>query len=217
MLRHVLGPFCARWVGGSFACFLLFTTSAQAVDVPDGVTRVEEDWELVVSDPDDDYNSPQITCTMTPSGGTGGLHVTFELNHRTQPDYINGGMQLQMWCGETFWGVSPGAWNYSLHHDGEVVRWTQRMKVTPTSLTFEVDNGESESWGDFGGGGNLSVTSAASLANLSGYSPDVSAALSGVGFGSTRVSSLKIKRIRYYAGDELVATDYEDRVVHQQN
>jgi hypothetical protein len=184
-----------------------------AVEIPVGVTRVEEDWELVVNDPDDDYNSPQITCTMSPVGGTSGLHVTFELNHRTQPDFIDGGMQLQMWCGETFWGVSPGDWNHSLHHDGEVITWTQRMTVTPCCLTFEVDNGESSSWGEFGGDGNLRVQSLAPVLDLAGYSPDVSASLSGVGFGHTRVASLKIKQVRYYVGDELVATDWAERIV----
>jgi hypothetical protein len=193
---------------------VLGSPAARAVEVPEGVTQIEEDWELIVIDPDDEVNSPQITCTMSPAGGTAGLHVTFELNHRTQPDYIDGGMQLQMWNGEDFWGISPGAWNYSLHHDNEVVTWTQRMKVSPCCLTFEVDNGHSDSWGEFGGGGYLRVSSLAPVWDLSSYDPASSALYSGVGFGGQRVASLTLKEVRYYIDDQLVATDTTDRVVH---
>ena len=151
-----------------------------------------------------------------PTGGTSGLHVTFELNHRTQPDFLGGGMQLQVWNGETFWGVSPGSWNHSLHHSGEVIRWTQRMTSFSPFLVFEVDGGTSSSWGNFGGGGNLRVWSHAPSYDLSGYSVNASVALSGVGFAGNRVSRLVLKEVRYYVGDQLVAQDQTERVVHSQ-
>jgi hypothetical protein len=213
MSRNFFGSRCALGVW-AIAFVFVVSSAALAVEIPNGVTQIEEDWELIVTDPDDEVNSPQITCTMSPAGGTAGLHVTFELNHRTQPDYFDGGMQLQMWNGEDFWGVSPGAWNYSLHHDNEVVTWTQRMIVSPCCLTFEVDNGDSDSWGQFGGNGQLRVSSLVPVWDLSNYDPASSALLSGVGFGGQRVASLTLREVRYYVGSELVATDTTQRVVH---
>src|SRR5687768_13037241 len=45
------------------ACALV---RAQAPDVP--VFSVQEDWELVVGDPDPNCNAPQVTCVISPVG-----------------------------------------------------------------------------------------------------------------------------------------------------
>jgi hypothetical protein len=186
--------------------------TAHGVDV-DLVLCVEEDWELEVLEPDPAANSPQVTCIISPFGDLDGTYAVFELNHRIQAGYTAGGMQLELWDGDSLTEYRNGQVSGFLHHPGEVVRWTQRMKLDGSNLKFEVTNGTSDSWGPFGDGNlHLSVTSSAT--SLAGYDPDVSVQHSGVGFASNRVARLVLKQVRYFAGDVLLYEDTTERVVH---
>ena len=60
------------------------------------IDRVEEDWELVVTEPDAQLVSPQATCTMSPVGNLGSDYVVFDVNLRNFPSYEAGGVQLQL-------------------------------------------------------------------------------------------------------------------------
>jgi hypothetical protein len=180
------------------------------------IIRVEEDWELVVLNPDSSTESPQVTCILSPLGHVGGLHMAFEVNHRTQPSFSGGGTQLQVWSGGTLWNHRNGP-NYGrLQHNNETVRWTQQMRLSGGSLEFEIVNGSSQSWGSFGGQGYLRATATTSLSNLNQYSPSVSTAHSGVGYASNRVDSLVLREVRRYSSAGLVEQDTTLRVVHQQ-
>jgi hypothetical protein len=177
------------------------------------VTRVEEDWELVVGQPDADSTAPQVTCVTSPLGDLSGLHASVELNHQTQPDFGSGGVNLQLWNGEDSAGTRESVPRGLLNYANETVRWTQAMSLTEYGLRFSV-NGDSTTWGHFGGDGTLKATLSTSLSNLNAYRPSVSVAKSGVGFASNRVTRLVLKEVRYYSSQNLLARDTTERVVY---
>lgn len=180
------------------------------------VVRVEEDWELVVVTPDARSAGPQVTCTISPRSDLAGLYATFEINHRSLPDFQPGGLQVQTWNGEQPVAQSPGPNSAVMSAVGETVRWTQVMRLAEGRVVFEIINGTSSTWGSFGGQGYLKLSAPSSLANLNAYSPEVSVRNSGVGFAGNRVQSLVLKRVRYQLSNGMVLEDGTARVVHQQ-
>lgn len=179
------------------------------------IMAVEEDWELVIGTPDPENDSPQIVCMISPLGGVSGLYCTFELNHQTNPSFVAGGLQLQVWNG----GVSLQAKTYTnpstLATSGEVVRWTQRIEVAGSTLHFEIVGGQSTTWGSFGGEGLLKASINSEIQDLSTYNPAVSTTNSGVNFASHRVDSLVLRKVRYIKADGAVEEDNTTRPVYQ--
>jgi hypothetical protein len=163
-----------------------------------GVARVEEDWELVVSTPATNDNSPQITCVISPSVLSNG-YAALDMNFYSQPDYSPGGIQLHVWSPSTPMLVSNSSVTGMLQNQNETITWTTRMSLTNNQLTFSVVNGQSTSWGQFGVKGKLNLTVGASLTDLSAYDPNVSLKNSGVPYASNRVTSLTLKAVRWYS------------------
>ena len=199
-----------------FAIAALLVADAKAWADSPVVTKVEEDWELQVATPDPDGNAPQVITVISPNATIDAVHAVFELNHITQPDYAAGGMQLQSWkLGEvTNYRGFPNS--NTLSTVGEVVTYTTQMSVSDDILYVEIMNGDSTTWGKFGGQGYLKYFTATTLTNLDNYSPTVSVSKSRVGFAANRVTKLVLKRVRYYQADgTLISTDSTERVVHQ--
>ena len=195
---------------------LLLLPMALKAQTGSTVTKVEEDWELVLNEPSPSNAAPQVTCSISPFNHFDGVYAALELNHGTLPSYTAGGLQLQAWNGES-WLTVRDYDNTTLQNTGEVVTWTSRMVLNSGLLTFRVVNGNSTSWGAFGSGGNIKLSLSTTLSNLNSYSPDLSVSHSGIGFGSQRVQSLKLKKVRYYdASGNLLSEDTTPRVVHQQ-
>ena len=65
------------------------------------VTRIEEDWELVVGVPSSTSDAPQVTCVTSPAGNLDSLYATFMINHHDAPEFAEGGLELQVWSGES--------------------------------------------------------------------------------------------------------------------
>src|SRR5690606_10026447 len=122
------------------------------------IVRVEEDWELVVSDPSVPLTAPQVSCLISPYCNCNCLHAAFEINHRNLPDFSPGGLQLQVWQGEEAKSYQSHGQTAAMNLPGETVRWTQRMYVNADSLWFEVDNLTSTTWGNISGQGALKVS-----------------------------------------------------------
>lgn len=178
------------------------------------IVRVEEDWRLVVSSPEPDSAGPQVTCVFSPQGNMDGPYAVFELNHRTLPEFAAGGMQLQVWDGAEALSLGEADETQLLAEDGESITWTQAMSFDGDKLKFEILSGQSNSWGEFGGEDELQASAATTLTNLNGYDPEISARKSGVGFASNRVSSLVLRRVRYFTADGQVIEDDGPRDVH---
>lgn len=181
------------------------------------VVRVEEDWELVIGTPSQNSDAPQVTCAISPVGNVDALHATFVVNHHDVPAFTAGGLQLQAWNGEDLIASQRHPSQAVLNTPGETIRWTQAMSTGSEGLTFEVLNGNSTTWGDFGNDGTLKTIVSTSLTNLNGYSPEVSAKNSGVSYAANRVQSLVLKRVRAYSADGLIGEDTTPRVVFSQN
>jgi hypothetical protein len=177
--------------------------------------RVEEDWALVIDTPDTTANGPQITTTMSAFGdNTAGPYPAFDMNYREYPSYGPGGMQVQVWSGESLVGLSTKG-RSQLNTPGETITWTQAMSIDGSgTVTYSIKSGVSTTWGAFGQGNALnSVSFSTSLTSLAAYSPGVSIANSGATWQSNHVMSLAVVQVRYYSNGSLILTDTTRRDV----
>jgi hypothetical protein len=207
-----------RWrerVAGLVLSWMAVMNIAAAVNAQEqaAIVRVEEDWELVVGEPDPEATAPQVTCVISPVEDLNGRYASIELNHQTQPDFASGGVHLQTWHGEDALDTQDSAQQDPLSQEAETVRWTQSMQLTDCGLKFAVA-GESATWGQFGGEGELRATVSTSLSSLNEYRPSTSVARSGVGFASNRVTRLVLKEVRYYSAQGLLSRDNSERMVY---
>jgi hypothetical protein len=187
------------------------------------VYRIEEDWELVVGDPDYILDGPQVTCTISPLD-MGTAYCAFDLNYHTQPDYQAGGLQVHTWDPSDPIEYADSTHTGVMATSNETVTWTQTMTLDPNqnTITFQVINGQSQTWGNFGGHKNgnwshLTLSINTALANLNGYTSDVSLDNSGVSFASNLVVSQTLVGVRYYdINGNLINQITTPQVVHPQ-
>ena len=202
--------------GGSLAVRLLcigmtvLSTSSLGGTEP-VITRIEEDWVLVVRTPNVAKTAPQLLNVISPVANVSSVHAILEINHSTQPEFTAGGLQLQGWNGDTLTGFHHGSPAGALRFDNEIIRYTLRMEIGDDKLTVEVVNGRSDSWGAFGGKGILKTHMKCDVNDLSRYSPQFSADRSRVGYGGRRVDRFYLDRTRYFSDAKLIRQDDTDR------
>jgi hypothetical protein len=183
-----------------FWCGMAVLIAAPALAQSSRVVRIEEHWELRLGQPDTALSAPQTTMVLSPTGNLDGVHFQFTLNHVTAPDYAPGGIQAQLWDGEELLDERAAHEHGTLRYADEVVRWVQRVSLENGTLSFEVLDGESETWGDFGGN-DLSLSVPTELAALNGYRPGVSLTESQVGYAENRVVSLTLTKLVWITDD----------------
>ncbi len=174
------------------------------------IDRVEEDWELVVADPDASRLGPQVTTTMRPMDAPHAPTFAFHLNHGEPSDV---GLSVDAIVLDSHSRTvlhSPGP-RGAMNTPGESVAWTQRLQVLDGRLCYEVREGSSSTWGRFGPGEGLDLERPTPLADLSGYDARASSADSGAGWLGERVGSLTLKSVRYYSHGLLVRVDAAPR------
>ena len=196
--------------------FLVGWSAVAAAQDPLQIVRVEEDWELVVGTPDPNSDGPQVACVISPLGDVNSVHAALELNHQSLPEFVPGGIQLQVWNDETPENSRKFPNGAVMALPGETIRWTQSMELEDGTLTFEVIDGTSSTWGSFGGQGYLKASGPATLANLNGYDPEVSVKNSGIAYAANRVQSLVLRKVRLITATGEVLEDDTARPVHQQ-
>jgi hypothetical protein len=190
----------ARLVPRAILCGLTaFATAPIWADTPQ-VVQVEEHWELVLGEPDSALSAPQTSMVMSPTGDSNGVYFLFTLNHRSEPEYSPGGFQVQLWDGDQLLDELKNNEGGTLSHNGEVIRWVQRLSVNEGSLNFKVFDGSSETWGSFGGD-NFKLSVGTTGNDLSGYRPGVSLTESQVNFAENRVVSLTLTKIKWLTND----------------
>ncbi len=176
------------------------------------VLRVEEDWILVLNEPDGNVDSPQFHTVMSPFADVGSFFAQVLWNYRETPDFTSGGVQLQSYNGEDL--IRRRSMEYGqLSSTAETITWTQSLTTDGALLSFEVSNGRSTTWGTFGR--DMRIDEDADLASLGDYSPDVSATESCVTYGSNRVETMSIVQVRYYGASGLLRVDATPRVVFE--
>ena len=84
---------------------------------------------------------------MSPFTDINDTFFTFEVNHRSVPYWIPGGLNLHQWSGE--WRVqSLERPDHSVMQTAnETVTWTQVLDVRNGVLTFQIKGGMSSTWG----------------------------------------------------------------------
>jgi hypothetical protein len=215
-MQSSLRATAGRWLQHSVSrlAFVGFCVAAAAAGAQD-LVHVEEDWQLVIAQPDQNSCGPQVVCAMSPLSDISSTYFTLEVNHRSFPYWSPGGLTLHQWNGENSVQTMDRADRSVMNTSDEVVTWTQVLDVTGTLLTFKVKNGHSSTWGDFGYSGNLKLITVWDGANLNNYTPDVSTSQSGVAYASNRVRSLTLLQVRGTLQDGTTATDNTPRVVYQ--
>jgi hypothetical protein len=207
------------WV--RLCCIAVFTALASALccfaaqaQAPTQIVRVEEDWELVVGTPDAGSVSPQVSCAFSPVGHVDSVYATLELNHQSLPEFVPGGLQLQVWNGESPLSSRKFPNSNVMGNAGETVRWTQSMRLDSEVLTFEITDGSSSTWGNFGGQGYLKASLFTTLTDLNEYDPAVSVKNTGIGYAANRVKSLTLKKVRLVTSTGEVLEDDTPRAVN---
>jgi hypothetical protein len=179
------------------------------------VVRVEENWKMVVNNPDPESTAPQVTCVISPVNNVEWLYGAFTLNHRGLPDFSPGGLQLQVWNNETPLYINNS--NTSVMATvGETVTWTQSMELKDGQLIFKIADGKSTTWGDFGGENDLQAGVRTNLPDLNNYNPAVSVKNSGIGFASNRVSSLVIEHVKFTLSTGVIVEDNTEKTIYKQ-
>lgn len=194
---------------------LLYGASGFA-QTPAGTDEVQEDWVLVIQQTSPDETAPQIATIISPVETIEAEYGVLELNHTTQPDYSDGGIQLQRWNGSFLADYRPPVSNNRLTTPNETISYTVVMKVTNGNLVFNVQNGVSQTWGKFGGNGNNWVSETPSVyLDLSRYDRKVSTEHTRVCFASNLVASFTQTQVRYYKAGQLLKTDTTGVPVYQ--
>jgi hypothetical protein len=191
----------------------VFTTSPLLGETPAIVPdEVQEDWVLVIGTPDVVGVGPQITTAMSPVSDDSTSFAAFDLNYIEYPNFTPGGMQVQVWSGTDVLSTSSQG-SAQFQTPGETITWTQDMSIDQNgNVTYQVLNGQSTTWGTFGGGTcRLLVTFPTALASLKGYRPTTSVSHSGATWEANYVSQLSLVRVRYYAAGRLLSTDSTQR------
>jgi hypothetical protein len=197
------------WAGCLAALPLL-----SAVATAQNIVHVEEDWELVLGQPDPNTVGPQVATTMSPLGDINSTFFTFEINHRSAPYWTPGGLTIHQWSGD--WRVQ----SYDrtdrtvMDTSNETVTWTQVLDSQNGWLSFQVKNGTSSTWGPFGYSNVFKLWTSWGANNINSYTPNVSISQSGVAYAGNRVQSLKIKAVRVKLSDGTSYTDTTERTVH---
>lgn len=180
----------------------------------DPVVRVEEDWQLVLNEPDDAMTSPQFHTVMSPLSNIDTSYAQVLWNYREVPDFVAGGLQLQGWNGEQMVNsktvrITP------LSTSAETIRWTQVLEIVWGELFFDIINGQSTTWGLFGK--DMRLQQYGTVPNLNAYSPQVSVNNSCITYGSNRVTQLVITEVRYYGPWGLLYTDSTPKTVYAES
>lgn len=207
------------WVIGASICVIVVISAGLSADDPaTDVFRVEEDWAMVVNDPDLNSNGPQVTCTISPCQ-INAAYAAFDINYRTQPNYESGGLQLHAWDPEDAIVIASSPHADIMLTPGEAVTWTQTMTLQDDRLTFRVVDGTSTTWGTFGGHeSHLRLVLSTNLVNLNQYDPQVSLDNSGVSFASNLVDSLTLVAVRCYdVNGNLIKQITNPQAVHPRN
>jgi hypothetical protein len=208
--------FVCRWITRVLPLFLTVALlSVARMTFADDILRVEEDWELVLGNPDANSVGPQIVTTMSPRGGIDGTFFTLELNHRSAPTWTPGGITIHRWNADWRMASYDRADRSVMTTNNETVTWTQALYFDNGQLAYKVFNGTSTTWGSFGYTGTVKLLCSYGTPNFNTYSPDISVAQSGAAFAGNRVQSLKIKQIRTTLNNGQVQTDSTERIVQQ--
>ena len=186
----------SSYVTGLLLGIGLIFSPASSLNAQVDVTRIEEHWELEITEADSQTNAPQLLMHFSPFGADVDAHFELDLNHASMPNYSAGGFQVRAMQGERLVSEARQMQDVRLNSTSETLTWVQIAQKMPEGWAFAIGFGNSQSWGGFGGP-NTIVTLAGVNQPLQ-YSPLDSLKNSGVVFAKNRVDRLTLRKIRYY-------------------
>ena len=204
-ITGALRALTAAVIGGILLGSLMVQPALVYADGPT-IWKVEEEWELVINEPEDNTNSPQVTFFVTPSAGEGTTYFQLQMNYEADQDYSAGGFHVAAVRDETIRDEARSQNQSLISIDDDVIRWTSVTAVVNNKLLFAVKDGHCSSWGDFGGPEYLVEMPERSIDDLSNYSYAQSVASVDIGFGGNRVSSVKLRKVHLYDSNGNVNT-----------
>ncbi|TWU55774.1 hypothetical protein [Rubripirellula reticaptiva] len=193
MLRSV-------FIGGMFAAFAAWTSSACTAD-ESVIYKIEEDWEMVINEPDPANCSPQVTFFTSPSADAEDIYFQLQMNYSADAQFSSGGFHVAAFQGGHMHDEARSGTEKVLASSGDIIRWTSVMAVVDEKLLFAVKDGYSDEWGAFGGPDYLVRIPTSSIQNLATYHPRKSLETVDVGFGANRIDSLTLRRVRVFYVD----------------
>lgn len=194
-----MGTPMRSWLHSILFCLsAIFVVQTSHCHAQTSTFRIEEDWELHISQPDVQLDAPQVSTMMLPGGGTSNLLFQIHLNHATSPSFSGGGYQLRTSYDDQTLSQLRRFAGQRLEAPEEIIKWTQVIQRSDTGFYYGVIDGESESWGHFGGSTSfVHISDAdAGLSSLANYDVQDSIDNSGVSYAANRVGWLKIKKFR---------------------
>lgn len=156
---------------------------------------VEEDWEMVIHEPDVKTNSPQVSFFLYP-GGTDERYFQLQMNFAAEEGFSSGGFRVGAFVDEIPVDEERSRVRGVLAWDGDKVEWTSAMAVFDGKLMYALKDGHGLQWGSFGGPEFLVSMPNEHINDLSNYDPQQSLDNVDIGFGSNRVHSIRLKRVR---------------------
>jgi len=170
------------------------------------IIKIEEDWQMVVHQPDPATNSPQVTFFVSPSVETESTYFQLQLNYAADDFYDEGGFHV---AAVDQGGIIDEARSHTratLSTDGDTISWTSVMASLNGKLLFAVKDGNSTQWGAFGGPEYLVRIPGTPHVDLANYHHSQSLNSVDVGFGGNRVSCITLKQVRLFYSDGHVST-----------
>lgn len=193
-------------IAGGFCLFATLGPAAQA-DGPD-LFMVEEDWELVINEPDTKINSPQVAFFLYPDAEHADCYFQLQMNYAAEDGYSSGGFRVGAFCAEVPVDEERSQIRSSLAWDNDTIRWTSAMAIFHGKLMMAVKDGYGMQWGHFGGPEYLVQMDDQELHCLDHYTPEKSLQSVDIGFGANRVASITLKQVR------LTYTDGHTETIH---
>ncbi len=126
---------------GNMACGLVMTswlaTSSQAFAQGE-VVRIEEHWELAITEADSQTNAPQIMMHFSPFGEGADWHFELDINHASLPSYAPGGFQVRAMQGNRVMSDVRLLDNNRLASQSELLTWVQIAQKQPSGWALRL-------------------------------------------------------------------------------
>ncbi|WP_153556409.1 hypothetical protein [Roseimaritima sediminicola] len=182
-------------------CALSATAGALTAPASEPWVRVEEDWTLVLNEPDPELHSPQLSIYVTPDPDRIDAFFQVQLNHAADTTFAGGGFRVAAFREDRTVDEAVSETRTALSHHGDTIQWTNVFAIRDDRILFAIKDGQSQSWGAFGGPDYLLSVPADGQSDFRSYSPYQSAREVDLGFGKNRVASLTLQCVRVYRSD----------------
>ncbi len=159
------------------------------------VYLVEEEWEMVINEPEPAINSPQVAFFLYPAADHPECYFQLQLNYAAEAGYSSGGFRVGAFYNESPIDEERSQVSQTLAWDNDRVRWTSAMAVFHGKLMYALKDGYGYQWGAFGGPDYLVEMDDQDMHALDHYSPQKSLESVDIGFGANRVHSICLKRV----------------------